>query len=180
MGNRISFCPELLRFEDVAVSHSDTAKSIRFYYTAPSLVSRDPKFTGYSVQEVQQEENLRLDELDKNSAFNLLAALEASFKVDFYLRCYDRKKDDLSRTFRAVYQAKGDRISIEEDIIEAWKIHLPAAKSLLSELKGAFRYRHWLAHGRFWTPKFPRKHDFLSLYLLAQAIDQNFNLLGSE
>jgi hypothetical protein len=177
MGDKISFCAEVLRFEGVAVSHSDTAKSIRFYYTAPSLILRDQKFTGYSVQEVREEQSLRLDELDKNSAFNLLAALEASFKVDFYLRCYDRKKDDLSRSFRAIYKVKGDRISLEEDIFEAWKAHLPVAKSLLSELKSAFRYRHWLAHGRFWTPKFPRQYDFLSLYLLAEAIYQNLNLL---
>jgi len=180
MGDRISFCSELLRFEQVAVSHSDTAKSIRFYYTAPSLVTRDIKFIGYTAQETQQEQNLRLDELDKNSVFSLLAALEASFRVDFYLRCYGREKDDLSRFFRAVIKAKGDKISLEDDILETWRNHFPAAKAHLSELKGAFRYRHWLAHGRYWTPKLGKKYDFSSVYLIAQAIEENFDLLSLE
>jgi hypothetical protein len=144
------------------------------------IATLDQKFIGYSAQEVQQEQNLRLDELDKNSVFCLLAAMEASFRIDFYLRCYDRKKDDLSRHFRTIYKEKGDKISLEEDVLEAWKIHLPAAKSLLSEMKGAFRYRHWLAHGRYWTPRLGKKYDFSSVYLLAQAIDQNFHLLSLE
>jgi hypothetical protein len=71
MGDRISFSSELLRFEEVAISHTDTANSIRFYYAAPSLAQLDPKFIGYTVQETQQERDLRLDELDKNSVFSL-------------------------------------------------------------------------------------------------------------
>ena len=180
MVDRISFSPERLRFEDVALSHSDTDKSLRFYYTAPGIVNRNPKFIGYSIPELQQELNLRLDELDKNSAFNLLAALEASFRVDFYLRCHDRKKDALSSSFREIYRTKGDRASFEEDILEAWKNHWPSAKALLSELKGAFRYRHWLAHGRYWAPKLGKQYDFSSVYLIAQAVDRDLHLSRLE
>jgi hypothetical protein len=178
MGDKISFSLEELRFDHVAETYSDTERCIRFYYTAPSISTRDQKFIGYSAEEVQQEQNLRLDELDKNSVFSLLAAIEASFRIDFYLRCYGRKKDDISRFFRSIYLQKGDKISLEEDILESWKSHLPTAKSSLSDLKGAFRYRHWLAHGRYWTPKLGQKYDFLSIYLLAQEIEQNFQLLS--
>jgi hypothetical protein len=180
MGDRISFWPELLRFEEVAVSHSDTNKSIRFYYTAPLIDARDKKFIGYAASEIHQEQSLRLEDLEKNSVFNLLAALEASFRVDFYLRCYDRKKDDLSRFFRALHKSKGDKVSFEEDILEAWKYHFPSAKPLISELKGAFRYRHWLAHGRYWSPKIGKRYDFPSVYLLAQAIHEDLPLLSVE
>jgi hypothetical protein len=176
MGDRISFSPEVLRFEEVALSHSDIAKSIRFYYTAPSLETRDPKFIGYSIAEIQQEQDLRLEDLDKHSVFSLFAALEASLKIDFHLRCSARKRDDLSRCFREVYKTKGDRASLEEDILEGWKTHFPSAKSLLSELKGAFRYRNWLAHGRYWTPKLGKRYDFSSVYLLAQTVDQTLPL----
>ncbi len=178
MGDRITFWPELLRFEEVAVSHSDTGRSIRFYYTAPLLEMRDKKFIGYSPLEIHREQDLRLEELDRNSVFNILAALEGSFRIDFYLRCYGRKKDDLSRFFRALYKTRGDKISFEEDILEAWRNHIPAVKFLLSELKGAFRYRHWLAHGRYWMPKLGKKYDFSSVYLLAQAVHANCGLLS--
>jgi hypothetical protein len=180
MGDRVTFWPELLRFEEVAVSHSDTDRSIRFYYTAPLIETRDNKFIGYSPAGIHQEQDLRLEELDRNSVFNLLAAVEASFRVDFYLMCYGKRKDDLSRTFRGLYKAKGDKISFEEDILEAWQHHVPSVKSLLSELKGAFRYRHWLAHGRYWTPKLGKKYDFSSVYLLAQAVHGDLDLLSFE
>ena len=178
MGDRISFSRELQRFDDVAVSHSDTVRSIRFYYTAPSPATRDPKFIGYSIPEMQQEQDLRLDELDKNCVLSLLAALEGSFRVDYLLRCQERKKDALSRHFRGIYKAKKDRAAFEEDILEIWKIYLPAEKSVLSDLKGAFRYRHWLAHGRYSVPKLGKKYDFESVYLLAQEVDENFHLLS--
>ncbi len=178
MGDRVSFSQDDLPFDLVADTYSDTARSIRFYYSAPLIETRDPKFVGYSVEEVRQEQNLRLDELDRNSTFNLLAAIEASFRVDFYLRCQDKKKDPLSRDFRDLYKQKGDKISFEEDILEVWKLHFPNAKKSLSDLKGAFRYRHWLAHGRYWIPKLGKKYDFLAIYLLAQEIEQNFELIS--
>ena len=180
MGERISFSPELLEFEQVAVSHSDLEKCIRFYYGQPSLQALDSKFVGYSVAEVEQERDQRLEDLDKNSAFNVLGALEASFRIDFLMRCYNRNKDELSRFFRDLHREKGDKISLEEDILEGWKTCFPPTKSLISDLKAAFRYRHWLAHGRYWTPKLGKKYDFSSLYLLAQAIDQQLSFQSSK
>jgi hypothetical protein len=179
MGDKISFSAEVLQFDDVAVSHSDIERSIRFYYAAPSMEIRDTKFIGYTPQEIQEEQNLRLGELDKSSVFHLLAALEASFRTDFLLRCYQRQKDEISRCFRALHKRKGNKVSFEEDIIENWKTHFPPAKHLLSELKGALRYRHWLAHGRYWTPKLGQKYDFLSVYMLAQELEQSLHLLSS-
>ncbi len=181
MRDRISFSPELLQFEKVAVSHSDIAKTIRFYYNQQSIQTFDSKFIGYTISEVEQERDQRLEDLDKNSSFNVLAALEASFKVDFYMRCYNREKDTLSRFFRDLKNRKRnkrDKISLVDDIFEGWKTYFPSAKTLTSELKGAFRYRHWLAHGRYWEPKFGKKYDFSSVSLLAQAIKQKFPLLS--
>jgi hypothetical protein len=180
MGDRISFSPELLQFDELAVSRSDTKNSLRFYYTAPSIENRDKKFIGYSIQDTQRELNLRLEEIDKSFVLSLLAALEGHFRVDFHVRCERRKKDELSRCFREVNKKKPDRVSFEEDILETWRNHLPAAKALFSELKGAFRYRHYLAHGRYWNPKLGKNHDFESVYLLAQAIEQTVPLLSSE
>ena len=180
MGDRVSFSPEILEFEKVAVSHSDIAKSIRFYYGQPSMQILDPKFVSYSIAEVEQERDQRLEDLDKNSAFNVLAALEASFKMDFHTRCDNREKDDLSRFFRNLRKKRGDKISLEKDIFEVWLTHFSAKKSIISDLKAAFRYRNWLAHGRYRIPKIGKNYDFPSLYLLAQEVDQELPLHSSE
>lgn len=46
------------------------------------------------------------------------------------------------------------------------------SKALLGELAGAFRYRHWLAHGRYWQPKLGRKYDYLSVFGLAYEFNE--------
>ena len=174
MGNRNSFSSEILKFEEVAQKHRDIEKSLHFYYSEPDLASRDSKFIGYTVDEVRAELQARLRELDRDTAFGVLAALEASFRTDFLIRCYDRQKDDLSKSFRALYKKKGDHAALEEDILEAWKTHVPSAKPLVSNIIGAFRYRHWLAHGRYWKPKLGQNYDFLVVYLLAQQMESEF------
>ena len=35
----------------------------------------------------------------------------------------------------------------------------------------AFKYRHWLAHGRYWEPKLGRIYDYYSLYDLAYSME---------
>jgi hypothetical protein len=181
MGNRVALSPERLEFEEVAIAHSDIAKSVRFYYGRASIEALDAKFIGYTPGEVEEERDRRLQYLDRSSAFNVLAALEATFKLDFDIRCDKRKKDDLSRFFRDRKKKKrGDRISLERDILEGWKTCSPQSKPLISEVKAAFRYRHWLAHGCCWPPKLGRKYDFSSVYLLAQAVDHGLPLHGPE
>jgi hypothetical protein len=49
-------------------------------------------------------------------------------------------------------------------------------KVVLSEYKSAMKYRHWLAHGRYWEPKFSKKYDFDSIYILADSIVKNLAL----
>jgi len=170
MGNRISLSQEVFGIEEVAVSHLDFDRSIRFYYSNPSTQQLDPKFVGYSPIELEQERDERLEELDKNSAFMVLTAVEARLKVDFLLRCKQRKKDSLSEHYQSIRKTKGDNISFEETILDGWKTHYPHSKALMSALKGAFNFRNWIAHGRYWVPKFGRKYDFSTVYDLADEI----------
>ena len=171
MGSRVSFSPEVLKIEEVAQMQHDIEKSLRFYYAAPNLAQHDLKFIGYSIEDVRRELEKRLRELDRNAAFGILSALEGSFRTDFLLRCYEKRKDNLSRFLRMLHKRKGDRAALEGEILEAWKRCVPVAKTLISEIIGAFRYRHWLAHGRYWVPKFGQRYDFLSVYLMAQKME---------
>ena len=41
----------------------------------------------------------------------LLASIEASFRVDYLVRSRARKKDDLSRAFKALYREKEQKAS---------------------------------------------------------------------
>jgi hypothetical protein len=117
-----------------------------------------------------------IEETEQRSSLAILTLIEALFRKDCQYRCSKKLKDGLSRAFRAKYRHKQQRMNLEEDIFDAWITHASDAKSLISELRGAFRFRHWLAHGRYWTPKLGRNYSFEYLYRLADAVSSTLPL----
>jgi len=95
----------------------------------------------------------RLEETDRRSVFFVLARLEAAFRVDYESRCRKKLKDDLSRALRLVWKSRAENVHLDDDIFEAWREHSSASRQLIGELRGAFNFRHWLAHGRYWVPE---------------------------
>jgi hypothetical protein len=162
-----------LTLEELAAYHEDIVASLRLYFSsaAPTFTTR---FTGLSLDEVDVELTRRLDESELRSAFALLTSLEASFRIDFDSRCRQRLKDDLSIFFREVEKTRGDRVRLDEDILEGWKRYTSAETILINQLRGAFNFRHWLAHGRYWTPKLGREYDFGFVYTMTSAIVSGF------
>lgn len=173
---RVSFSGEHLGLTALARDHTDTEQSVRSYFlSAPSPI----RFPGYTMNEVRAEMEGLLSEHDRRSALALLAALEASFRIDYLQRRYRREKDPLSRSLRAIFGRKEERASLEEDILGAWKDYsnIPSARVIVQELRGALKYRHWLAHGRYWVPKLGQKYDYQGIYILAQAVFTDFPLI---
>lgn len=127
------------------------------------------RFVGKSRDEVEKELRLRLEESDLRSAFFILTSLEARLVVDFEFRCKQRLKDPLSAHLRQVQKERKEKwLRFDEDILEGWKRYGPDPPQLISELRRAFKFRHWLAHGRYWTPK--HGYDFLRARLTAESI----------
>ena len=120
-----------------------------------------------------------LEENERDSSMNILAALEAAFRIDFIQLGQARKRDGLSRILRSLYMEKGARASLEDDILRGWKQVYPDLRSIVSDLIGAFRYRHWLAHGRYWTPRLGRRYDYQEIYALTDSIFDAFPLEGA-
>ena len=104
---------------------------------------------------------------------DVFGALEAAFRIDYLHRCYRRGRDDVSRAFRNLYNDKGPRVSLEGDILAAWRQNSSVPRKVITDLTSAFKYRHWLAHGRYWNPRF-RKLDYEEVYMLAEATLNTF------
>ena len=126
-----------------------------------------------TVAEVTDELRERLDEVDRASSLDVLSSVEATFRIDYLQRCQRRLKDPISVSLRKIYRFKKNRASLEDEIFDAWIQNSPGLTRLFSELRGAFKYRHWLAHGRYWTPKLGRRFDFPYIYELAEATFTN-------
>ena len=116
----------------------------------------------------------RLDETDLDSSLTALAAVEAAFRIDYLQRCYRREKDPVSRAFRNIYKAKQHNASLENEIFEAWVDNSSGTRSIIGDLRSVFRFRHWLAHGRYWTPKLGRRYDFNDVFALADLTLRSF------
>jgi hypothetical protein len=73
---------------------------------------------------------------------------------------------------------KKTRVRLSGDIFEAWKENdrqNTAVRELVGEMRTAFNFRDWIAHGRHWV-KPTGKHDFDSIYLLAENVLNAFAL----
>ncbi|MCU6498946.1 hypothetical protein LPN04_14200 [Rugamonas sp. A1-17] len=75
----------------------------------------------------------------------------------------------MSRALREVYRRKKAFARLDDDLLAAWRAHSNVARIVISELMIAFQYRHWLAHGRYWPPKFGRSYDYQTVYSIADS-----------
>lgn len=172
MGERVkaSLSGKHLQLARIIEHHTDVEAALRHYFS-PESAQYLIRFATYSLRELTDELELRLAENEKSTTLMILSSLEAAFRVDYLQRCQQKKKDNLSRALREIYQQKQDRVALD-DIFKAWQESDVTLKTLIGNIKGAFNYRHWLAHGRYWTPKF-QKYDYDIVYSLAQMVYDN-------
>lgn len=169
MAKKVSKSNLQLTKEEVADSYNFREKSLRILFSEKNP-QFDLDFTGFSEDEVKEELAKQLDEIEKDACMNLLACIEAKFRLDYIIRCEGKHKDEISRKFRELFADYQYRISLEDGILEEWKNSPEIPPSVISNIKGAFKYRHWLAHGRYWTYK-SNTYDFWGLYMLATQVD---------
>ena len=179
MAKRVIFSGLQPGLPAIAVHHQDLGSSLKLYFStgSPSYLLR---FDGYAATEVTEELSDRLDEADLTSSLAVLASVEAAFRIDYLQRCYRRGKDPVSRAFRNIYKAKQQQASLENEIFGTWANNSSVPRSMIGELRGAFRFRHWLAHGRYWVPKLGRRYDFNDIFALADLTLRSFPFYESR
>ena len=172
MARSFPFSGKHQSFEEIALFRLDAEAGLRLQFSEgnPDFSNR---FAFLTEEELNKARRERLTELDILTSLAILTAIEAKFRVDFHMRVMLRKRDSLSRLFRQVDKGRGDRSRLDEDILEGWKSEHPAHARAIADIKGALKYRHWLAHGRYWDPKLARAtYDFAAVYAVALLIDQ--------
>ncbi|UQA62272.1 hypothetical protein [Polyangium aurulentum] len=123
------------------------------------------RFLGKTEDEVRAVVDEERSELGHAASLMVLAAAEAALRVDYLGRVYEKRKDPLSRGFRELYKTseqkrgRGTRVRLEEDLLEKWVERQPQAKAAVDDFRKVLKYRHWLAHGRYWVPKFSHDYD---------------------
>lgn len=169
---------ERLTLQDISEFYAESENAFRLFFS-PLNPDFEVRFAIHTLDEIRMKRANRLTELEKLSGFAVLSSIEATLKVDYLIRCEDRKKDALSRRFRVIFKKKKERISFDQDLIGSWLKEHPEHKQIFGFLRGAWRYRHWLAHGRYWLPKLGRKYDYFSLHSLAESIHGQLPLVST-
>ncbi len=136
-------------------------------------VSSDPDFLGMTIDEIEEF----FKELDYATMLNLLAAAEATIRIDYLDRVSRRKKDAVSRRFRDIHRQKGQRAALSKDILAAWKDYGQATKQYVGDFNGALKLRHWLAHGRYWSPKLGKDYVPDDVYEITWNLLQRMGLI---
>jgi hypothetical protein len=115
------------------------------------------RYVGKTREELEEEFGYQTTELAQVTMLGMLASTEAALRLDLAERVSNKRNDKVSRRFRDIYQERGRKFRLEEDILDVWKKHGDAGiKEAVQEFKGATKLRHWLAHGRYWKPKLGR------------------------
>jgi hypothetical protein len=161
--------------DEIAQTHRILVGSVNTWFQTKKYLA-DEYFLLKSDTEVDQIKNIQLTEVEKYTSFDIMASIEAMFIIDYHRRCEEKLKDDVSRDFRAIYKKveKKGRVEFKEHILDIWIKYNPN-NELLKELNTIFKYRHWIAHGRYWLLKMnPSKYDFQYLHVLCSQIKDNF------
>jgi hypothetical protein len=178
-ASRIPLSGQNLTLGKVAEHHDDVVSSLRFAFDIHSPFATI-RFPAATPAEINARLGERLLETEIASVMNALAAIEARFRVDYLERTFQKRKDRLSRELRHLYAKRGARASLEEEILVSWKMTTDVPHRLISELKSAFKYRHWIAHGRYWSPKLGQKYDFFGIHTLAQLVESSFPFVSAS
>lgn len=167
---RVSFSGLQLTLADVTRHHSVVqAATYDFFALGVAALAANPNLAGYAGQPLDEVRSTVLAELDYSSALSVLSCVEAALRTDYLRRVYDKEKSELSRALRQVYKHKEERARLDTDLLDCWRDHSDVPKGLIGDLIGAFKYRNWLAHGRYWTQKFGRRYDYQAVYNIADA-----------
>ncbi|ELI8161203.1 TPA: hypothetical protein ACJIWH_003810 [Yersinia enterocolitica] len=168
MARKITESGAHLSFEDVIEQKEAIDKAISVLYSEDNA-NYQSQFIGRSRGEVEEERLRRMDESDKTHSLLLLTAIEAKFRLDAEERYRKRYKDALSRKIREIYRTR-KTIKLEDHLISVRTEMEPQLKKYYDALRNAFKYRHWLAHGRYWESNIKDirdgNYDFTNLRLI--------------
>lgn len=178
MARRVIFSGQHLGLADIDGYHQDAEASLRLYFSSASP-TYTVRFLGCSMLEVTEQLHARLVESQLRASLTVLSSLEAAFRIDYLQRCYHRDRSEITRCFRDLYKEHAEHVRLDEHILDNWAMYFPVTRALVGEIKVAFRFRHWLAHGRYYTPKLGRNFDYLYLYELADEVFESFPFLAS-
>lgn len=105
-------------------------------------------------QNILENHSRHVDALRWAGASNITANGRSVFYLwsrDALERVTRKLKEGIARRFRKLHREFEGRVRLD-DILDAWRDEV-GSKQNFGRLKGLYKHRHWLAHGRHWVDK---------------------------
>ena len=158
----------------LSLVREELARVLRAFSRGGDIVAaapraRESQFIGLTRGEVEEFFDAQRGHLELLTMFDLLATTGAILRREFKDRVAARRKDGLSRRFREIHKASGDKLRLDEDILAAMQGE-GVAPNVIAAFRGALKLRHWLAHGRHWHPKLGRVYAPGDVFDIARAL----------
>lgn len=186
---RYQFAEAQLKLDFIENYHWKCLSSIECRYSIDRNRNYASDFQYMTQTEVVREAEQLKTELEKETMFNFLACIEALLRIDYIIRLDKKDKTPLSCFFRNGFKQSEElkkrlrktleskkrnntstfvtnekyRVDLCEVIIKGWREFFPEEKTCLNLLSDAFKYRNWIAHGRYRHFEDERKYDFLMI-----------------
>jgi hypothetical protein len=109
-----------------------------------------PIFRDWTVIEIKKNFERLYDELVCWAIMSIIASTEAIVRQDYLQRVAERKKDSLSRIYRALYRTKGNVVRLKDDLLLEWPKVSPSCRVAVNRFIEVLPIRHWIAHGRYY------------------------------
>lgn len=127
---------------------------------------------------IGERTNYFFTELDYIVNLTLLAQAEATLRKDFKNRVSNQYHSKINMEFSALHKnaKQPDRISIE-DILNIWEKHFAKSSKAFNDFRNAWKYRNWLAHGRYWplkTDNYSVESVFLTIKKLLETLSLKY------
>ncbi len=104
---KISFTNTHTTLDEVGDYYVDSEASLNSFFNINLSAGQIPaRFVGYSKSELDEKLKTRKNTLDRMCSLEILAAIEARFRIDYLLRCQNKFKDNLSIKLRGIYKKK--------------------------------------------------------------------------
>jgi len=114
------------------------------------------RYRDQSLEELRAEFASSRKHLQYAAMLHLLTTTEALLRMAFQDLSKRKTKPAIFREFRKLNRERGEKIRLEEDILNTWIDVYPETARPIREFKGVVPLRDWLAHGRYWNPKIGR------------------------
>ncbi len=165
MATLVAVNPDVPTYAQVVGHHAMAQKAIALLFS--TLDSND---SDTPLAEVERQRATAVKNQELRDMMALLAFLEACFRLDYSCRKRLNLKDSLSKSLIKLFNRKHNKASLMEDIVKTWQKQGLLSHPEYDRINSAFKLRHWIAHGQYWSPAKIRSHDFLEVAEFVESL----------